>query len=63
MDATDVLTTDIRTATVDRPVGASPGSLAFHAGFMASGLGWHGSLPTFRSTASDQYSHLLEACR
>ncbi len=69
MTATNKLIGDTRTRDVGvRQFGASLGSLAFQAGHLGAGLGWHGSHGWHGSTAADgspttgARSHLLEAC-
>ena len=64
MIATDAVTSNMTTGdpwTGDRRLSASPGSLAFLAGHLGAGLGWHGSI-AHSSATSGELDQLLEAC-
>jgi hypothetical protein len=64
MIATDAVTIEARTGdawTGDRPRGGSAGSLAFLAGHLGAGLGWHGSIAAGPAMSGERYQ-LVETC-
>ncbi|HEX4982846.1 MAG TPA: hypothetical protein VFV63_14165 [Ilumatobacteraceae bacterium] len=64
MIATDAVTSNMTTGdrwTANRRLGASPGSLAFLAGHLGAGLGWHGSIAHSSATSGELYQ-LVESC-
>ena len=46
-------------AMARRAIRASVACLAFHAGHMGAGLGWHGSIATYGPAGSDERDELV----